>query len=88
MITARYHTIARASGCTKSKLISYSLQPLYGDTQLGILRTKRKNLQRFFTLCKALWGWALMELGVKAGLSSFMNEKQVYWNMNWNRGIP
>jgi hypothetical protein len=29
-----------------------------------------------------------MELGVKEGLSSFTNEKQVYWNMNWIRGIP
>jgi hypothetical protein len=29
-----------------------------------------------------------MESGVKAGLSSFINEKQVYWNMNWNTGIP
>jgi hypothetical protein len=88
MITARYHTKARASGRTKSKLISKSLQPLYGDTQLGIWREKSKNLQRFLRCVKTLWGWALMELGVKAGLSSFINEKQVYWNMNWNRGIP
>jgi hypothetical protein len=51
------------------------------------LKKKSKNLQRFL-LCVKPFGWALMELGVKAGLSSFINEKQVYWNMNWNRGIP
>jgi len=64
------------------------LHPLYGDTQLGIFEEKKSKPAAVFTLCKALWGWALMELGVKAGLSSFINEKQVYWNMNWNRGIP
>jgi hypothetical protein len=88
MMTARYHTKARASGCTKSKLISNSLQPLYGDTQLGILRKKSKNLQRFLLCVKPFGDGLLMEPGVKAGLSSFINEKQVYWNMNWNTGIP